>query len=371
MEGPPWRILFFGSDDFSLKALIALTDEFKRSEKLISKLDLMFIDDESVAWKYANEHRLNRIAYPPESSTGLRDNYDIGVVASFGAMLRNDLIKEFPLGILNAHPSLLPRWRGASPIPHAIMHGDTETGVTIMKIKPDEFDTGDILMQTRTKIGPHEHTPELLSRLADESANLVLDVIKDLPKSVQNLTPQGNENATYAPLLKQEMTWILWKNWTAEQIYNRHRGLSHLWPVSTIWKSFVVKLHNFTVIPATKAVSLETLAGTIKPSITAPKVELNRPHNLQALPPETWLRPGLVMFDKSVKALRVMCVDGAQLLVPSVTVSGRKTMDACGFHNGFLSRTKPYDRVFNEYSQIKGEGSTKPSRAKVSPKRRG
>nr|XP_018900404.1 PREDICTED: uncharacterized protein LOC109032624 isoform X1 [Bemisia tabaci] len=486
VKGPPWRILFFGSDDFSLRTLSALTDEFKQSKKLISKLDLMFIDDEDVVWKYAYEHRINRIAYPPEFPTELRDKYDVGIVVSFGEILQDDLIPEFPLGILESHPSLLPRWRGETPIPHALMHGDKETGVTIIKVKPlngdhEGFDAGDIVKQMRTQIGPHEFAPELHNRLADESANLVMDVIKNLPKIVQKPKPQETKNVTFAPLLQQEMSWVVWKNWTAEQIYNRHRALSHVWPVATIWKCFVVKFHNFTVVPAAEAIGLDIIVAATKPPTSTPKME-EEPHNLQAnpgnlqnpdeapgefldmeaefgnlgrilepearsghlhvlqvkmgqqgtgyrrkpkrittrrprgrptttpsdsdeelfgavdleaaqlpnvtdthetpkqawqrwvkkvyqppttldprnIPPETWLKPGLVLFDWSVQALRVMCVGGGQLLVPSVTVSRRKTMDALSFHNGFLSRTKPYYRVFSEYGHFKGEDSTRP-----------
>lgn len=100
-------------------------------------------------------------------------------------------------GIVNVHASLLPRWRGASPIIHAILNEDRVTGVSIMKIHPDKFDVGEILAQKEVPIPNAVLMPELHEKLAEAGAQLLVECIESAPVSFQNAKQQDNTNVTY------------------------------------------------------------------------------------------------------------------------------------------------------------------------------
>ena len=126
---------------------------------------------------------------------------DVIVVAAYGRILPQDILALPRFGCINVHASLLPRWRGASPIASSILHGDEETGVTIMQMN-EGLDTGDMLLSAATKIGETETCGQLEARLADMGAQALLDALCRLP----HLTPrrQNDAEATYAPLIKSQ-----------------------------------------------------------------------------------------------------------------------------------------------------------------------
>lgn len=99
--------------------------------------------------------------------------------------------------MLNVHGSILPRWRGASPIIYAILNEDAVTGVSIMKIHPDKFDTGEIVAQKEVEIPKNVLMPQLHKTLANEGGQLLVDCIENIPQSLQNLTKQSDQNVTY------------------------------------------------------------------------------------------------------------------------------------------------------------------------------
>src|ERR1044072_980315 len=126
---------------------------------------------------------------------------DVAVVVAYGRILPDEFLRAPRRGCINVHFSLLPFYRGASPVDWAIVNGDTETGVTTMFIEPT-LDTGPILLQSKTKIGDQETAPELMSRLSESGAELLSQTLADLNK----LTPreQDHDVATFAPILKKE-----------------------------------------------------------------------------------------------------------------------------------------------------------------------
>lgn len=99
-------------------------------------------------------------------------------------------------GMLNVHASLLPKWRGAAPIVHAIANGDTKTGVTIMKIKPRRFDVGEIVQQAEIEIGEDMQMPEVYEKLAHLGSQVLLEVVKTLPEVLKTAKEQDGEEAT-------------------------------------------------------------------------------------------------------------------------------------------------------------------------------
>lgn len=168
---------------------------------------------------------------------------DVAVVVAYGRILPEGFLKAFPMGAINVHFSLLPKYRGAAPVNWAIVKGEKTTGVTTMQMDIG-LDTGDILLQIETKIGETENSVELMSRLSIIGADLLSETLSriiELPR-----IPQNHEFATHAPIMKKEDGLINW-NLTAQEISNQIRGFQPF-PTSftklndkklTVWKSQV------------------------------------------------------------------------------------------------------------------------------------
>lgn len=149
------------------------------------------------------------------------------VVVGYGQIIPQSIIDLPPLGIINVHASLLPKYRGAAPIQWAIANGETITGVTTMRIDAG-LDTGDILLARSMQIAPEETAPELSERLASDGADLLVETLKGLEAGAIRPTPQDGDQATLAPILKKEDGRIDW-SMSAKDIVNRVRGLQP-WP---------------------------------------------------------------------------------------------------------------------------------------------
>jgi methionyl-tRNA formyltransferase len=152
---------------------------------------------------------------------------DVALVACFGQFLKRRLLAVPRLGTINVHPSLLPKYRGASPIQWTLADGETETGVSVLYVTP-KMDAGDVLAQERCAIGPDETYLELESRLALRGAELLLGVLDALREGRAQGTPQDEAQATYARKLTKEDGRVDW-SLPAENIRNRLRGFSP-WP---------------------------------------------------------------------------------------------------------------------------------------------
>lgn len=152
---------------------------------------------------------------------------DLGIVAAYGKILPARLLALPRLGLINVHASLLPRWRGASPIHRAVMAGDAETGVSIMRVV-EALDAGGVFAETRRPIGPDETSDEVERDLAERGARLILPVIDALAGGTARETPQDESLVTYAPRLTREDGAIDWSA-PALAIHNQVRGL-HPWP---------------------------------------------------------------------------------------------------------------------------------------------
>jgi methionyl-tRNA formyltransferase len=167
------------------------------------------------------------------------------VVVGYGQIIPQSVIDLAPLGIINVHASLLPKYRGAGPVQWAIINGETRTGVTTMRIDAG-LDTGDMLLKAETAIDPEETSIELGKRLAVLGADLLVETLARLPEIVAE--KQDSSQATLAPLLKKEDGIIDWSR-PAASIHNRIRGLQP-WPGAQttfrgaplhIWRSRVVE----------------------------------------------------------------------------------------------------------------------------------
>lgn len=140
----------------------------------------------------------------PEAMEQLRAwSPDVIVVAAFGQILKQDVLDLPKFGCINVHASLLPRWRGAAPINAAILHGDEETGITIMKMDPG-LDTGPILSQRPVRIQPDETAGSLFEALSQLGVETLLDTLPNYISGEIEAHPQSDEGTTYAPMLKKK-----------------------------------------------------------------------------------------------------------------------------------------------------------------------
>ena len=213
------RIVFFGSSDFAIPSLKALKDGGRAPDLVVTKPDAprgrgRKIYDSDVK---LGAQELGLTCLQPSDPHGaefldqLRKlKPDLGIVVSYGVILKPELLNLPKLGMLNAHASLLPLYRGAAPIQRAIRDGRTETGVTIMRIK-EQLDAGDVLLTKPTPIGPKENAGALRDRLADLSGVALLEALQLLDSGKAKFVPQDHGLATYAPKVEKEHGLIDWK----------------------------------------------------------------------------------------------------------------------------------------------------------------
>ena len=148
----------------------------------------------------------------------------VAVVVAYGLILPKQILELFPLGCFNLHASLLPRWRGAAPIQRAIMAGDRETGVAVMKME-EGLDSGPVAMEQRVAIGPDATAGDVHDELARLGARLMVRALADLEKGELHLTPQASVGVTYADKIEKAETRIDWrKAWN--KVHDHCRGLS-------------------------------------------------------------------------------------------------------------------------------------------------
>ena len=216
------------------------------------------------------------------------------VVVGYGQIIPQSIIDLAPLGIVNVHGSLLPKYRGAAPIQWAIANGETETGVTTMRIDAG-LDTGDMLKKATTAIGAEETAPELSARLAGMGAELLVATLAAMEEGRMTPEPQDNAAATLAPILKKEDGAIDWSR-PASVIHARLRGFTP-WPGATT-----------------------TFRGTGLKVLTA------------RVSGVTGLAPGEVAV--RARALVAGCGEGTALELVEVQPEGRKRVSGESFANG-------------------------------------
>jgi methionyl-tRNA formyltransferase len=216
------RIVFFGSPESAIPSLVKILEGGHKVELIITQPDKPSGRGKTLTSspvkRFAFEKKIpvlqpRRIRKDLAALDLLSDiNPDINVVVAYGQIIPTSIIYLPKYNSINLHFSLLPKYRGASPVQWAILNGETTTGLTIFELN-EKMDEGDILMQQETKMLPHEKAFELEERLAQEGADLLVRTIRQ----IDTLTPQRQDHAlaTYAPLIKKEDGRI---DWTSEAI---------------------------------------------------------------------------------------------------------------------------------------------------------
>jgi methionyl-tRNA formyltransferase len=235
---------------------------------------------------------------------------DAIVIIAYGQIIPARLLPIPRLGWINLHASLLPKYRGAAPINWAIVHGETKTGVTTMRIDAG-MDTGEMLLQREIEIGATETTPELGAHMSELGAPLMAETLRGLADGTIAPRPQNHAEASLAPMLKKEFGLIDW-SLTAAQIFNRIRGFAP-WPGA--YTTFRGQLCHVWGAPV-------------------PNADKTRLSRVEAS------SPGSLLAERGT-ALAV-CGGATLLHLSAVKLEGRKQVSAAEFLNG--ARLQPGER---------------------------
>jgi len=234
----PWRIVFFGTPDFAVPTLQALIDSPCPVVGVVTQPDKPRGRGQQVTSGpvklLADAHGI-----PVMQPARLKDeaaldalramNADLGVVAAYGKILPAAVLDMPRHGLINVHASILPKYRGAAPVHRAVMAGETETGVSIMRVV-QALDAGGVYAVARRPIGPDDTSADVEQDLALIGARALMAVIGDMVAGRAEAMPQDDAASTYASRLLKEEGPIDWRI-SAAAVHNRVRGLQP-WPLA-------------------------------------------------------------------------------------------------------------------------------------------
>lgn len=299
------RIAFMGTPDFAVDCLRALAESehevvgvFCQPDKPVGRKQELTPPDVKVE---ALKHNL-----PVFQPVSLRNGKgveileeikpDLVIVVAYGKILPDEFLTFPKYGCINIHASILPKYRGASPIHFAVLNGDKETGVTSMQMDSG-LDTGDILLVKKAEIGINDTTEKMYEILAPLGAQVLMETIDLLEKGMLSPVKQDDSQATKVGLLSKDMSPIDWTK-SAFEIHNKIRGL-YSWPgASTTLNGKTLKIHSSV---------LSTKKG----------------HN----------NPGEVIDTNGT--IVVSCGDGNCVELTVIQLEGKKRMDSSAFLNGY------------------------------------
>lgn len=227
------RLIFMGTPDFAVPTLVELAARgheiaavYTRAPKPAGRgMDVQRAPVEQEARRLALTVHTPKTLKDEEAQAAFRaDDADAAVVVAYGLILPKSVLEAPRLGCFNIHASLLPRWRGAAPINRAVMAGDAESGVTIMKMN-EGLDTGAMAMAERVPIGVDMTAGDLHDALSRLGADLMLRTLAAAERGSLTLTPQSDNGVSYAEKISKNETRIDWsKPW--KQVHDHIRGLS-------------------------------------------------------------------------------------------------------------------------------------------------
>jgi methionyl-tRNA formyltransferase len=305
----PLRLVFFGTPEFAVPTLREVLARGHQVVAVVTQPDRPRGRGQKPCpgpvKTFAQGHELNvlqpeRLKDEAFLSTLASLSADLGIVAAYGKILPAPLLALPRLGLINVHASLLPRWRGASPIHRAVMAGDAETGISIMRIV-ESLDAGGVFAVTRRPLLIDETADEVERDLAERGARLILPVIDALAEGTAREVPQDERLVTYAPRLTKEEGVIHWEA-SALTIHNQVRGLQP-WP------------HAFTSLEGARVIVHRT---SVEPRVTAGFAAV---------------RPGeVVAVDR--EGIVVLAGDGHPITLLHLQAEGRRAVTAREFAAG-------------------------------------
>jgi len=252
--------------------------------------------------------------------------FDIGLVASFGHLIDPKTVSKFQHGLFNVHPSLLPRYRGSTPVQAAVFDRLDETGCTIIRIPPiEKFDIGDIISQKKLKIKPREYAIDLRDRLADLGASMSIDFLLNYEQFIRQSAPQSNEGKSLARKLKKDQGCLKFRTDTIDTIDRKvlaYTGFISLY--IECLNGLTVRVEDYWDPKNVESLHIDALA-----------CDLLKTH---------YLPPGTIYFHKHKYLLCIKAQDGHWAAFACATPRGKPRMSALEFHNGYLSKLPPHLR---------------------------
>ena len=257
-------VVFFGTPQFAVPTLRRLLDSTHSVAGVITQPDRPRGRGQKITHAPVKALALERgipvsqpdRLKPPEVADTLRGwQADLGVVAAYGRIIPEHLLTIPRLGMINVHASLLPKYRGAAPVHRAVINGDSQTGVTIMRVVK-ELDAGGMFAKVTRPIRPDETSDVVETALSEMGAELLVTVVDQLMSGTAREEPQDDARATYAPRLTKEEGLIDWTR-SASEIHNRIRGL-YPWP------------HAYTFFKATRLIVLRSEVATTGATAASP-----------------------------------------------------------------------------------------------------
>ncbi|MEO2066416.1 MAG: methionyl-tRNA formyltransferase [Desulfurobacteriaceae bacterium] len=244
------KVVFMGTPDFAVPSLKALKEAGYEVPLVVTQPDKPAGRGKRLKPPpvKVEAEKLGLKVYQPEKIKDNRElmellkeiSPDLIVVAAYGKILPKWLLEVPKYGVINVHASLLPKYRGASPIQAALLNGEKETGVTIMKVIP-ELDAGDVISQRKVEITEEDNAQTLHDKLSRLGAELLVETIPKFISGEVKPVPQDNSKATYCPKITKEMGRIDWGK-SAEEIFNMVRAFTP-WPGAfSHYKGKMVKL---------------------------------------------------------------------------------------------------------------------------------
>lgn len=246
------QVLFFGTSEFSIPTLEALS-----SHKYIDLKAVVTQPDKPAgrgqeltpppAKKYAQKKGLS-VLQPEKVKNNTQLIHfiqalklDVIVVISYGAILPKEILSATKHGAINIHPSLLPKYRGASPMNQTLLQGDKKTGVTMIRMN-EKMDEGDIIFVKKIKIEEEDNYLTLSQKLANLAGEYIVPVLIDYTEGILRPIPQKHEKASYCKKMEKSDGKINWEKETAEQIHNKIRAFV-AWPGTfTTWNGKMLKI---------------------------------------------------------------------------------------------------------------------------------
>ncbi|WP_455482036.1 methionyl-tRNA formyltransferase [Bartonella sp. B35(2025)] len=267
------RLSFMGTPDFSVPILHALLDAghdiaavYSQPPRPAGRRGLKPIP--SPVQNAAKEKSIpvftpQTLRTPEEQARFIALSIDTAIVVAYGLILPKTILEIPRFGCFNVHASLLPRWRGAAPIQRAIMAGDQETGIMVMKMD-EGLDTGPIALSRSIPITDNITATELSDKLSHIGAKLIVKALSDLEKGQLKLTPQPSEGITYASKITKEETQIDWTK-SAEFI---HRNVCALSPFPGCWCEMIIggKRQRVKILGSRLATGRSLEIGRIEPN---------------------------------------------------------------------------------------------------------
>lgn len=254
------RIVFMGTPEFSVPVLARLVELNFKVKAVVTQPDRPSGRGRSLrpspVKAYAVSEGLEILQPERASDPDFIDRLqelrpDVIVTCAFGMLLPKSVLSLPRLGCINVHASLLPKFRGAAPIQHAILAGERQSGITIFYMG-EGMDDGDILLARGFELSPDETAGSLHDKLKELGAELLPEALRLLVSDQPPRQPQNHEAATYAPRLRPEDEWVDW-NETAEQIARHIRAFDPVPGAATVWNDRLLKLFKPTVVSTTAA----------------------------------------------------------------------------------------------------------------------